>query len=283
MGIKNNEKFIIDGEFELVERFTSFGSVEFFNFLRDGVAAGGGDFFWADVCALIKRDFRGYLFNQGITEQYHEMVFNKVFLAVRHAIPCFIRQSASHTVGQRNAWLVEIVKTKTKEYFRDNANFHKKSGHVSITDIELPYVDRKIEKVVDAGVNSEINRLIKFVCNIDTTPDKIIAFFFNKVIFFLRSNKFNGYPSMLSKMYNGKSLSELAVFMKHELITELGFKIPESCFKGLDDKLAAVRADGTVMYDCEFKLTAREITDSSSWILKKTRNSKEIIIGGFAE
>ena len=80
-------------------------------------------------------------------------------------------------------------------------------------------------------------------------------------------------------MLSGCTQREAAEAVVRELEHLLGCRIPKKIIIPLYAKLAEETPEG-VRGDLTFRLSVRDITDSSSWISSKMRRQKESIMGG---
>lgn len=219
-------------------------------------------------------------------------VLHEIILSVLKSLEKYVLNFEDLNVAQRNAWFTKIVECRKYDYWRDyyDANYSNnrkktdnKNDEVEIKNLivsldeeydngkplyDYGVVDNEIENIIEKSDFELTYKIIKFICNLNTSPDKILAFFFNKVISTYYAITQNGKASKVAETLKGKSLYSIYWIMRKKINAVLDIKVDDVVFQGLVDKL--YKYDGTVQYkDKIFLLSSRNITDSSNWIKMK--------------
>ena len=251
-----------------------FGTDEFFEYIKDNLDVDKSSEFYIVLYKTVKKDVGGILYNSGIKYPDDEEILQDIQLAVTMGLVPFALSSDCNTEAQRNAWLKRIAKNKISDYYRKK--YRKLMDEVlSLYGVdETPVIDEAIEALLN-NRQEDIVSLISFVCSLNTTPDKMMAFFLNKMVLFYIKGNFNGDPTFISERFNGKLLRKMFIVVKRELSYLFTFDIPDNVYESLEKKLQAKE-----FYNSRFDLTPHAISECSSWILKKVRDSKNGLLGG---
>ena len=107
--------------------------------------------------------------------------------------------------------------------------------------------------------------------SIRTTPDKLIAFVYNKIICTDYRGIITYKTSYIADRFNGMAIGLLARTVKPQLELSLHTQLPDKAVQPLLDKLGkpASGYEDRTFETAPFTLTARQITDCSNWIMKK--------------
>ncbi|MBQ4563056.1 MAG: hypothetical protein IJA58_01085 [Lachnospiraceae bacterium] len=225
-----------------------------------------------DTLALIRRDT--------FSEDEREDIVQNVELAVFRGLVRFAERFAEKSPEERNKFLCGIVYRKRADCL---AQQYRAKNFVSYDVDDAPEIasDELLEeRFMDRmQLRQDMLNSIYEVCSLRTTPDKIIAFFFNKLSAALGASGKNGSPAEVRRMLAECTQRQAANAAVRELEHLMGCRIPKKIVAPLYSKLAEVTAEG-VRGDLPFTLTVRDITDSSSWISSKMRKQKESILGG---
>lgn len=222
-------------------------------------------------------------------------VLHDIQLSVWTSLDEYVLNFENLNVEQRNTWFKKIVDCRKYDYWRtyykvnysNNSKKRKKAENKDnkverkklIVSLDEDYdngnslydygvVDNEIEKIIENSDLELTYKIIKFICNLSTSPDKILAFFYNKIISSYYAVTRNGKASKVAENLKGKSLNSIYWVMRKKINDVLDAKIDDAVFQGLVDKL--YRYDGKIQYkDKVFLLSSRNITDSSNWIKMK--------------
>ena len=226
----------------------------------------------ADTLALIRRDT--------FTEEEREDIVQNVELAVFRGLVRFAERFAEKSPEERNRYLCGIIYRKradamAEQYSAKNLVSYDTDDAPEYTDGEW-FEETLMDKV---QLRHNLMNSIYEVCSLRTTPDKIIAFFFNKLSAVLGASGKNGSPAEVCRLlsqYNQRAAAEMAI---REVEHLMGYRIPKKFIMPLYEKLEEMTSEG-VRGELPFTLSVRDITDSSSWISSKMRRQKEAIMGG---
>lgn len=175
----------------------------------------------------------------------------------------FYEDSNHNTEQQRNAYLKTAVYNACMDFFRKakrsvltNAiSIDKVHGHVFEEDFSKRCADK------DAFLSA-----LKGVFQIHTTPDKMIAFVYNRLLGTLTGK--NGSPKSIIAQFDGMPIQNVYEQMVCDLSTVSGDRIPDGVLSSLRN---SVYGD---YYNHPFHMTPHQIADSSNWIVEKTKEKK---------
>lgn len=265
-----------------------FGTQDFFDRLRAGAAAGDADIY-AELNVVIDRSLKGYVSGKVSPEDVGD-VLQEIKLTVWKRLADFLLSSENCLPAQREAWLFRVAKSKVTDYYRRHScrageiREDGERGWVPRTVTIENYLDRLTAEGTPEGdfiaeAEREIDRkkcerLIEFVCGINTTPERIIAFLYNSVILpASKNNKKRGSPQAVVQALSGKKLSEIRVLLSEDMNRVFDRTLPEEIYRELDRKLLE-RGEDT------FGLAALRITLVSNNIKTSAVNNSHRILGG---
>ena len=244
-----------------------FGTEEVFNYIRENITR-SDDAWYSRLYNIIRADTLSVLSGYRLHKDDKDEIIQEVQISVTVHLSKFLKESENKSVDQRNSWLGKNVKNKMIDYLR------KKNRHLNepfeVWHETGAFFD-ELERAQRIGeCRQRLLRAIKDVCSIKTTPDKIIAFFLNKVIGATELDRRNGAPKQTVSLLSGKTLYEASEYVKTRIRTAVSFPVPDDVYIELDNKL---NIDcGGVKYGCRiFDLSVRRIADSSNWIGSKLR------------
>lgn len=144
----------------------------------------------------------------------------------------------------------------------------KKSVLTDAVEIDSTYVEAADNDFVKRIVDREsINDALRIVFSQKTTPDKLLAFVYNRLLCAMSGT--NGSPKSIIEAFDGMPLQNIYENMVLDLNYLLGTKAP-------DDVLEPLRTMVYGRYYNEtFKMTAHNIADSSSGFIKKVKEQKK--------
>ncbi len=254
-----------------------FGSQEIFDFIVDNLEH-SKDFKWYnDLYEVIKEDTRQVLpqYCYHFDEDLLDDITQDVALQVFKSLVRFVEQSADKTERQRNSWLKSVIRSKLSDFFNGEEN------NISIedTDFNIEAIFSSENDAIASHNKKENNEMalvnsLKFLFSLNTTPDKIMAFVFSKLIYTYSTGKVNGQAKKVAKDFAETSLPEMFWEMYEELKDLLFFNIPDDVFCPLIKKIKKTDS---------FALTARKITLGSNWISDEMKKNKENIFNSEEE
>lgn len=267
-----------------------FGSQAFFDRLYQGVSD-GDVMIYEELDRVISRAAGGLVASK-IPSADRNDVLQEVKLTVCKKITSFLRDSAENTPAQRNAWLVKIVQSKINDYYRKHffRNTEDPTGDTprwspkeqSLEDYQADQhgtasspEEVMLEKMRNKTIQDTCDNLMAHVCSLNLSPERIIAFFYNAVIFPLSAEKRRkkGDPTALLEALMGKELNQLSMQMKSDLSQLFGREVPDWVFAPLDNKIETCP-------DKRFSMTQREITVVSSRTRSSLNKHRDKILGG---
>lgn len=262
----------------------NFGSDEFYSFINQYIMDPSREDLYIEIAKVVEKDAKEILYKKGLLHSASIKpddiadIIQEIQLSVRRSLVSFLKNSEGKSPSQRNAWLATIINRRVNDYFRvyyrtlNKQSLYSEYEKLATTDDEL------FDSFHSAADFNLILRLIDYICKINTTPEKIIAFLYNKILIALCcGERLNGFPEQIAAELNGQTLSRTASIIKDKLSLILSKEIPESVFEGLFEKLDDV-TDGEANGERPFDMTPRVITDSSHWISKKLKKNKDYIL-----
>lgn len=251
-----------------------FGSERFFQKLKNGMLSGADETFYAGVLEDIERDIRPRV-AAVVAYPDDDDVIQQILLAVWISLAKFIKVSADLSPVQRNAWLLRIVNNKIADYFRIR--------YANLEDPILDYIPERqvspefapsasLEESEDKEADEHrVDKLIEYVCSLNILPEKIIAFLYSKVIFFLNSGgALKGSAKYACKALDGKRFCDVMPALQADLDAALGRPLKQSIYDLLYEKIGPENLDRSI----EIELQA--ITNSTSYIIKRVRKDERL-------
>ena len=229
---------------------------------------------------IIRDDTMAVICRDTLSPEEREDIVQNVELAVFRGLTRFVEVYADCTEEERNRYLRRIISNKRNDCLAEQYRARRCTSY----DIDEP-MELEGEEDFEESLLSEIQlqedlfHSIHSLCRLRTTPDKIIAFLHNKLTAVLDGSGKNGAPAEVAGRLASCTQRTAADLAVRELETLLECRIPAAVFEPLYDKLEERTPEG-IRGDLPFRLTPRDITDSSSWIGSKLRKQKETIIGG---
>jgi len=247
------------------------------------------DYFYIEIAKVVEDDAKAVFYKRGFTPSYNisqediEDVLQEIQVSVAKGLVSFIKDSGEKSVGERNSWLATIVTNRINDFFR---KIYKNNEIIiqSIDDKDIHADARDDTNPENDFINSVCNENVFAVCNalkrifkIDTSPEKMLAYLFNRFICATSdTKKSSGSPKDVAKQLNGKTIEEAARFMKQKIRNYLEYDIPDEVFAELDKKLNTF-VNGVKNADKIFFLSPKKITDSSNRIADKMKYDEDTI------
>lgn len=257
-----------------------FGSKEVFDTVSVMIADPDSAGRYEELYAIIRADTLSAIGRDTLSQEEREDIIQNVELAVFRALVRYAENYADATPEERNSYLRRIIANKRNDCLAEQ---YRARQFVSYDADNSPeYSDNCImeESLMNGEqVKQELFQSIRGVCALRTTPDKIIAFLHNKVAAAEDRGGHNGSPAEVSRKlseFTQQAAADMAVSRLEKL---LQCRIPKSVFAPLYDKLRETTSEG-IRAELPFRLSARDITDSSCWIASKMRKQRSTNIGG---
>ena len=250
----------------------TFGSNEFFIKLKIGMTSGGSEEFYSEVLDVVKNHAYPRIASR-VEYPDSDDVLQQVLISVWVSLSKYVVSSEHFTPAQRNAWLNRIIDNKIADYYREQ---YAKREDISAEEtlINLKHLmespDTVLEKVEEIEDTQDyVNGIINFICSMDIAPEKIIAFFYSKVIYFLEAGgTLKGSAKYAYEKINGKSLQELWQAFQLDLDAALDRHVPSSVLTSLREKI--IESD----LQCVISIKIDTISDSTNYIVKRIRKTK---------
>lgn len=254
-----------------------FGSQQVFDYIKYNLSNAKNELWYDRLYAVVKGDVMGILSAYKLQKSDKDDIVQEVKLSVTLHLVQFVCDSEYKTKEQRNAWLRTIAKRKVMDFFRKKyksledsiedvtLNLEKEKKYLSCDDIE--------KKLKENATETKLVRALSVLFSINTSPEKIIAFVFNRIIGTTENSRKNGSPKEITDKFNGIEIQNMFEIMKQELQGLVSFEIPSSVYLPLIKKIEHATEQGKVKI--LFTLSPRGITDSSNWITKKIREKEE--------
>lgn len=250
----------------------TFGSNEFFIKLKNGMTSGGSEEFYSEVLNVVKSQAYPRVASR-VEYPDNDDVLQQILIAVWVSLAKYVVSSEHLTPAQRNAWLNRIIDNKIADYYREQyTNREDISAEETFINLKqlMESPDAMLEKTEEIEDTQDyVNGIINFICSMDIAPEKIIAFFYSKVIYFLEAGgTLKGSAKYAYEKINGKSLKELWQAFQLDLDVALDRHIPSNVLAPLREKI--IQSD--LQYVISIKIDT--ISDSTNYIVKRIRKTK---------
>lgn len=242
-----------------------FGTKETFSLISSALSQDKAEAY-EPICKVLYDDARILInrYCQGVSATDKEDLLQEVVWNVLRDLPRFFEASTYNTEQQRNAYLKRVVYNICMDFFRKA----KKSLLTDAVDLsealDAATGDDFVERIENKGA---FLQALQGAFEINTTPERLIAFVFNRLIGALKGK--NGSPKSIVEMYDGAPLQVVFEQMVAELNHILGDEIPDGVLKPLREKVYSANRDRP------FHLTARQIADGSNWIVEKIKEQNK--------
>ena len=242
-----------------------FGSERVFSLIGEILNQDDGEAY-EPLCKILYEDIELLInkYCQGIQAADKEDLKQEIVWSVIKDLPRYYNQSANKTEKQRNTYLKTLTYNACMDFFR-RAKRSVLSKALDIDDLTLrASEDDFSSRVID---REAFLTALKGAFEFHTTPDKLMAFVYNRLIEKLTSE--NGSPKSIIDRFDGQPLSFMYEQMVADLNSILGIRLP-------DDVVAPLR---TQIYsgssEAVFHMTAHIIADSSSRIVNKVKEQNK--------
>lgn len=231
---------------------------------------------------VIKKDVSGYIYNKIKREEDCKEVFQEIYFSVWRGLSDFVSKSEFLCEYQRKAWLNRIVKCRIADFYKQYYKYDSKKQDMGEKELEEELERQKCtpkDAIENEVISKEPNRYIleqlKKLFALNTSPEKIIAFVYTKIIIPNETiSGFNGKPAATYAIVSGKSLFYLRQDMNQHLKQMFRYPIPEEIYQGLDMKLIK-ELDGKLVGDNLFSIDIKTITDGNNRIQKRMSNIQD--------
>lgn len=123
--------------------------------------------------------------------------------------------------------------------------------------------------MVESEVSKKLLEKLTQLYSINTSPEKLIAFTYSRLIFPYIGDVVSGKPSKVYEHLYGFRLYDLYECMVDDLMSVIDGFIPKETFLPLREKLDIIDSDGHAIGEKSFDLQVRQITDGVHRIHKK--------------
>ena len=257
-----------------------FGSQQITDLIAQNINSGKTGWY-NKVEHAIAEDCKKMIWTLDCSKYDREDIIQEVQLNVFKGLPEYIKKSGKYNEYQRNAWLKRIIEHEVSDYLK----VKKKYTPEEIDDIikrlsggknESDTLSTVIKNDTVKNAPEMLSEAISMLLAIRTTPDKIIAFLYNRVESIAKNRK-NGSPGEVYKALKAKKLGEafkkLTTFINKVMEVNMCDEDIEKFERILDTR----NKDGVRYRDMVFNLSVKEITNSSNWIMDKMQNNKKKI------
>lgn len=276
-----------------------FASQDFFDKLKEAIIdENGDDSIYTELYDVLLHDTR-YRIIRNVGFQDWEDVFQEVAWAVIRQLPRYLMKSENMHEAQRQAWLNLIVdrksaswlekinqmkKQKKKEQEGQEDSKRQKKRTLSLDMLqelnEESHNPIKLAKesdstkspetiMVESEVSKKLLEKLTQLYSINTSPEKLIAFTYSRLIFPYMGDGVSGKPSKVYEHLYGFRLYDLYECMMDDLMSVIDGFIPKETFLPLRKKLDIIDSDGDAIGEKSFDLQVRQITDGVHRIHKK--------------
>lgn len=250
-----------------------FGNDSFFNLLKSTMLQDPDNSSYSEILKIVENDVFSRILSK-VDYPDCDDVLQQVLVSVWTSLAKFVLTSEDNTPAQRNAWLNRIVDNKISDYFRKQYSIREVSIDEDISVLEGalehdPYAEIEA-KEIERGHQEKLDNALSYIFSLNIAPEKIIAFMYSKVIFFLKhGGSIKGSAQYACEKLNGKSISEIKPIFFEDLQTSLGRKLPPTLLKQLEEKLSV---DDLSL---EVHLREQTVNDSTRYILKRVRKNDQ--------
>ena len=256
-----------------------FGSQEFFERLKAGVAAGDPDVY-VDLNNTVEHAVKN-LVRSKVKFSDVDDVIQEIQLSVWQRVTTFLITSENNAPSQRNAWLIKVAKSRIIDFINHNYRDRpdqfgddEPTGGKPRPTGPVPPTLADAEQMADY---ERCCRAISHICSLDMAPERILACLYNAFLIPAASSgdaRKKGDPEAIVRRFSGRPLSELRDALWQELSWLFIIPPPNDLLAPLDKKLENGAADKP------FQLTKREITIVSNRGRKSAQKKHDDIVGG---
>lgn len=212
---------------------------------------------------IIRRDTRLLLRRWQIQPHDIEDIIQDIEISVfQHLVPFFLI-ALQNSVSQRNAWLKTIVNNRVFDFFRSERT-RKAIAYPNALEETFELIDKAAGPETEFEVKVTLYSALKNLFTIKTTPEKVMCFLMAK----LNSTRVNGSIQDVCNIVNGKTLRDIYDLTKKAFTQTMGYAIPNDILSLLWDRVEPKQNN-------EIYVSARRITDTSSWIVTKMKDCKD--------
>ena len=276
-----------------------FASQEFFDKLKESIMdENSDDSIYTELYEVLLHDTK-YRIIRNVGFEDWEDVFQEVAWSVIRQLPRYLLNSEGMHEAQRQSWLNRIVDGKSaswlKKKYRMNKQKKEEQGsqkgskqpknivlsldmlheineetHTPIKLAEEYDSTKSPETImVEAEVSKKLLEKLTQLYSINTSPEKLIAFTYSRLIFPYMGDGVSGKPSKVYEHLYGFRLYDLYECMMDDLMSVIDGFIPKETFLPLREKLDIIDSDGHAIGEKSFNLQVRQITDGVHRIHKK--------------
>lgn len=246
-----------------------FGSDEVFMRIKGMLSRPDSATEYARLYDILRADTLYILRQCTLLPEEREDLVQEVSMVVLSRLSLFAAKFADSTAADRNAYLYQIIRNKRNDCLATKYHLSQCLSYDAQAQLLL-LPDAHEDIAVIFQRRQELFEAITQVCSLRTTPDKIIAFLLNKLTAAVSGSGSNGCPADVAHILHDCTLRTAADIAVQELERVLDCPIPMKVLQPLYEKLAEPTSDG-LRGQLPFRLSVRDITDSSSWITSKMK------------
>ena len=165
-----------------------FGNDSFFNSLKSTMLQDPDGSSYSEILKTVENDVLPRILSK-VDYPDCDDVLQQVLVSVWISLAKFVMTSEDNTPAQRNAWLNRIVDNRISDYFRKQYSIREVSidDDISVLEAALehdPYAEIEAQEN-ERGHQEKLDNALSYIFSLNIAPEKIIAFMYSKVIFFL--------------------------------------------------------------------------------------------------
>ena len=239
-----------------------------------------------EIMAIVKNDVIAHV-KAKVPQQGQDDVLQEIYLSVIKYLVKYVEKFETLSCSKRNAWLSRIASSKINDYWRgyykeytsnnqqDNTScrivftfgeLKPKTDDDEESEFEVEYIDHDLDNVTSILPEDLPLGEIRMVCAQHTSPDRILAFLYQKYLF--DKNK-KAKPKKTVEMLSEYTLGELySIFLNTMSYNKVVRLQMQNALKNLFSMLN--QKDGEqYVFQQHFCLNTKQVTDSYYYINKK--------------
>lgn len=248
-----------------------FGKDSTFEYISKNIYdAGNRDGMFVDLYEIIRQDMHVCL--RKVPESDREDILQEIVIAAFSKLQRDLSELQLRSEGGRNAWLYTVAMNKINDLYRQKGSRQEDLVEEEyFFDLNVETESDEYSKLIESyEVNPIIVQILCELSTVRTTPEKIMAAMYSKLIINLEEcGKFNGKPGETEKRLKGKTLFSIREEMEKDLSRLLERQIPREIFAPIDQKLEAINRDGDRVGNQQFELNVKTITDATNRVFTK--------------
>ena len=236
-----------------------FGNEETLSIIGKALSS-GRDEDYKPLCDILYNDINFWVnkYCHGVQSVDKEDIVEDVIVNVLRNLPRFYNSPKSKSGLSRGSYLKTITYNKCMDFFR-KAKSDALNGTVGLDDNNIQPKKEGFSRCLED--REEFYEALKRVFECNTTPDKLLAFVFKRLLW--SSGGSNGSPKEIREEFDGKPVIYLYELMISGFKTILDEEIPPTVLTPLMEK---INADPYMV----FNMSEHMIADDK-WIIKKLK------------